>query len=56
VRPSFFVPRDFYGDNRMWSISAGVRLRAGALHPRMGRYGAAVAEGEAAGAPHRHGP
>jgi hypothetical protein len=38
--PSLFVPRDFYGASRLWSFSAGLRLRAGTLHPRMGRYGA----------------
>ncbi|HKG93479.1 MAG TPA: hypothetical protein VKA84_16345 [Gemmatimonadaceae bacterium] len=39
--PSLFVPRDFYGASTLWSLSAGVRLRAGAAHSRMGRYGAA---------------
>ena len=37
-----FDPILRYGTNRMWMISAGVRLRAGAMHDRMGRYGAAV--------------
>lgn len=43
VRPTVFEPRDFYGSDRMWSFSAGVRFGAGRLHSRMGRYGAAVA-------------
>lgn len=30
-----------YGASRMWTVSAGFRLQAGALHERMGRYGAA---------------
>lgn len=37
-----FDPDLRYGANRMWMISAGVRLRAGAMHDRMGRYGAAL--------------
>jgi hypothetical protein len=44
LRPSVFVPADFYGSDRMWSVSAGVRLQAGATHGRMGRYGAALRE------------
>lgn len=43
VRPTVFEPRDFYGSDRMWSLSLGLRLGAGILHSRMGRYGAAVA-------------
>jgi hypothetical protein len=42
VRPSAFVPADFYGAERQWSLSAGVRLEAGMSHPRMGRYGVAA--------------
>lgn len=41
---SLFVPRDFYGAERMWSLSVGVRVEAGAVHARMGRYGAAAPE------------
>jgi hypothetical protein len=37
-----FNPEFRYGASRMWMISAGVRLRAGSMHDRMGRYGAAV--------------
>jgi hypothetical protein len=40
-----FSPELRYGSNRMWMLSAGVRLRAGAAHSRMGRYGAAVPAG-----------
>lgn len=44
VQPgSFFVPVEFYGAERMWSLSAGVRVEAGTMHGRMGRYGAAAA-------------
>ena len=43
IARSIFIPRDFYGASRLWSLSAGVRLRAGATHSRMGRYGAAAA-------------
>ncbi|HEX8275389.1 MAG TPA: hypothetical protein VF615_22335 [Longimicrobiaceae bacterium] len=45
---SLFRPREFYGSERTWSLSAGVRVEAGSLHARMGRYGAARAE------PHHH--
>ncbi|MEW5930735.1 MAG: hypothetical protein AB1941_25015 [Gemmatimonadota bacterium] len=38
---SLFRPREFYGSERMWSLSAGVRVELGSLHARMGRYGAA---------------
>jgi hypothetical protein len=41
---SVFLPRDFYGSERMWSLSAGIRVEAGTLHARMGRYGAALTE------------
>ncbi|HWH50812.1 MAG TPA: hypothetical protein VN651_04665 [Gemmatimonadaceae bacterium] len=37
-----FDPESRYGANRMWMLSAGVRLRAGMAHDRMGRYGAAL--------------
>jgi len=43
MRPTVFEPRDFYGSDRMWSLSLGLKLGAGKLHSRMGRYGAAVA-------------
>jgi hypothetical protein len=38
-----FDPELRYGARRLWMFSAGVRLRAGAMHSdRMGRYGAAA--------------
>lgn len=42
ARFAVFEPRDFYGSDRLWSVSAGVRLGAGMLHSRMGRYGTAT--------------
>lgn len=39
-----FDPAAFYGSDRMWSVSAGFRLDAGMVHPRMGRYGGAVSD------------
>jgi hypothetical protein len=42
---SVFAPDLFYGNPSPWMISAGVRLRFGPLHPRMGRYGAALPAG-----------
>ena len=32
----------FFGDDRIWNLSLGVRLEAGEGHGRMGRYGAAL--------------
>jgi hypothetical protein len=37
-----FNPDFRYGTRRLWMLSAGVRLRAGSGHDRMGRYGAAM--------------
>jgi hypothetical protein len=37
-----FNPEFRYGTARMWMVSAGVRLRAGSMHDRMGRYGVAL--------------
>jgi hypothetical protein len=42
LRPSGFDPRQFYGSNRIWSISLGAKLAFGMSHMRMGRYGAAI--------------
>jgi hypothetical protein len=42
--PAAFDPRQFYGSNRMWSISLGAKLSFGMAHMRMGRYGAATTE------------
>jgi hypothetical protein len=40
--PGLFDAKLRYGASRMWMLSAGARLRVGAIHDRMGRYGAAV--------------
>jgi hypothetical protein len=40
--PGIFDPELRYGSSGMWMLTAGVRLRAGMMHDRMGRYGAAV--------------
>lgn len=40
--PGIFDPELRYGTNRMWMLTAGIRLRAGMMHDRMGRYGAAL--------------
>lgn len=34
-----FVPDDFYGRSTIWSVTLGLRLDAGMLGHRMGRYG-----------------
>ena len=40
--PAGLFNADFrYGKSRMWMFSAGLQLRAGAMHDRMGRYGVA---------------
>ena len=52
LTPTFFHPREFYGAAHIWSLSGGLRLRAGTPHRRMGRYGAA-ADHEMTGA-HAH--
>jgi hypothetical protein len=36
-----FSPEAFYGRSRFWMVTAGIRLRAGDAHGRMGRYGVA---------------
>ncbi|HEY4133563.1 MAG TPA: hypothetical protein VGM50_23285, partial [Gemmatimonadaceae bacterium] len=40
--PGLFDPELRYGATSMWMFSFGVRLRAGSMHDRMGRYGAAL--------------
>jgi hypothetical protein len=40
--PGIFDPGLRYGASGMWMFTTGVRLRAGMMHDRMGRYGAAV--------------
>lgn len=37
-----FDPAALYGSDRLWSLSAGVRVEVGAVHRRMGRYGVAL--------------
>ncbi len=44
LRPSGFDPRQFYGSNRIWSISLGAKVAFGMAHMRMGRYGAAITD------------
>ena len=46
---SLFTPERLYGTSRFWMLTAGVRLRAGDAHARMGRYGVAAAAGPAIG-------
>ncbi len=41
-RPSAFDPEQFYGSDRIWTTSVGAKVIHGALHNRMGRYGAAI--------------
>jgi hypothetical protein len=55
-----FVPREFYGSERVWLLTIGARVNLGNRHHRMGRYG--VAGGDhtptdpGPGAPASHGP
>jgi hypothetical protein len=42
VATSVFDPRQFYGSDAPWMASVGVRVRLGAAHARMGRYGVAL--------------
>jgi hypothetical protein len=37
-----FVPRDFYGSDRLWLLALGARVNVGPPLHRMGRYGAAL--------------
>jgi hypothetical protein len=39
VTGGVFVPADFYGSDTIWSLTLGLRLDAGMLGHRMGRYG-----------------
>ena len=39
---ALFDPAAFYRSSHFWMVSAGVRVRAGMPHARMGRYGVAV--------------
>jgi hypothetical protein len=47
-----FVPRDFYGSDRLWLLSFGARVNLGRRPHRMGRYGVAAAAGHATEAGH----
>ncbi len=40
--PGIFNANLRYGTDRLWMFTAGVRLHAGMMHGRMGRYGAAL--------------
>ena len=44
---SLFQPSNFYGARAPWMLTGGVRLRLGAAHSRMGRYGVALPSGPA---------
>ena len=44
LRGQVFRPSRFYGASRIWTVSLGARLEAGAPHRRMGRYGASRGE------------
>jgi hypothetical protein len=44
LEPAGFDPAQFYGSNRIWSVSVGVKLALGMSHMRMGRYGVAETE------------
>ncbi|MEP6618172.1 MAG: hypothetical protein ABJE47_02610 [bacterium] len=44
-----FTPDRLYGTSRFWMVTAGVRLRLGDAHARMGRYGVAMPAGPAIG-------
>ncbi|NUR34569.1 MAG: hypothetical protein HOQ30_11215 [Gemmatimonadaceae bacterium] len=39
---TLFDPDIVYGRSHLWMLTGGVRVRAGATHSRMGRYGVAV--------------
>jgi hypothetical protein len=57
---TLFDPERFYGTTRLLMLSAGLRLRVGAPHARMGRYGVAAVAGPVIGgaaigrSPHSH--
>ncbi len=46
---SLFTPGRLYGTSRFFMLTAGIRLRAGDPHARMGRYGVALPGGPAIG-------
>jgi hypothetical protein len=45
ITGAIFDPPGFYGDDKQWSLSAGLRLGIGIRHARAGRYGVALREG-----------
>ena len=49
LRPSGFDPRQFYGSDRLWSVSVGAKVAFGMSHMRMGRYGVAITKNPDAG-------
>lgn len=54
--PAVFIPEEFYGAARQWSVTVGTRLHVGSMRTRMGRYGVldpAMSRNERA--PHDHG-
>ena len=57
LKPTGFDPAQFYGSNRIWSITVGAKLTFGMDHMRMGRYGMATNEerGMKMGDTHMHG-
>jgi hypothetical protein len=42
---ALLTPDRLYGTSRFWMLTAGLRLRLGAPHARMGRYGVAITDG-----------
>lgn len=45
IRPTVFEPAHFYGDDRLWTLSAGVRVQIAHGPGRAGRYGVAMGRG-----------
>jgi hypothetical protein len=41
LRPTAVDPAELYGTNRLWMLSAGIRLDVGGMRSRMGYYGSA---------------
>lgn len=44
LKPSGFDPAQFYGSDRIWSVTIGAMVSFGMEHMRMGRYGVATNE------------
>lgn len=47
TQPSAFDAAGFYGDDKVWTLSLGIRMHAGTMRHRMGRYGVMSANGTA---------